>query len=67
MIFLPGFTPEIDKLGVRKGAMKVQERIPLHDGAHNASGKPNLTFDENTYPRPTRRPRRARSCRASTA
>jgi len=49
VIFLPGFTPEIDKIGVRKGEVGVQERIPLHDGAHPASGKPNLTFDENTY------------------
>lgn len=49
VIFLPGFTPEIVKLGVRKGAVKVQERIPLHDGTHEASGFPNLTIDESTY------------------
>jgi hypothetical protein len=49
VIFLPGFNPEIVKLGVGKGAIKVQERIPLHDGTHQASGLPNLTFDENTY------------------
>ena len=49
VIFLPGFTPEIDKLGVRNGTVTVQERIPLHDATHPASGKPNLTFDENTH------------------
>jgi hypothetical protein len=27
----------------------VQERILLHDGTHAASGKPNLTVDENTF------------------
>ena len=49
VIFLPSFTPEIVKLGVRKGEVKVQERIPLHDGSHEASGFPNLTIDESTY------------------
>jgi len=49
VIFLSGYTPQIVKLGVRKGEITVQERIPLHDGAHTASGRPNLTFDENTY------------------
>jgi len=49
VIFLPGFTPEIVKLGVRDGAVRVQERIPLHDGAREASGMPNLTVDESTY------------------
>jgi hypothetical protein len=49
VIFLPGFTPEIDKLEVRGGSFGVRKRIRLHDGKHLASGKPNLTFDENTY------------------
>lgn len=49
VIFLPQFNPQIVKLGVRKGEVDVQERIALHDGAHAVSGKPNLTFDENTY------------------
>jgi Esterase-like activity of phytase len=50
-VFLPAFNPEIDKLGVRNGGIHVQERIPLHDGAHGATGKPNLTGDEATYTR----------------
>jgi hypothetical protein len=49
VIFLPSFNPEIDQIKAHKGAIQVQERIPLHDGSHPASGLPNLTFDENTY------------------
>lgn len=49
VIFLPGFVPEIIKIHADKGKVKIQDRIQLHDGAHKASGKPNLTFDENTY------------------
>ncbi|HWI22232.1 MAG TPA: esterase-like activity of phytase family protein [Baekduia sp.] len=49
VIFMPEFTPEIDKLRVKAGAIEVRKRIQLHDGANKASGKPNLTFDENTY------------------
>jgi len=49
VVFLPGFNPEIDKLGASQDRIKVQERIPLHDGAHAASGLPNLTFDEASY------------------
>jgi hypothetical protein len=49
VIFLPGFTPQIVKLVAHKGKLKVQKRILLHDGKHLASGKANLTFDENTY------------------
>ena len=51
VIFLPGFNPEIDKLGVRNGEVQVRERIPLHDGGHPASGKPNLGGDEAAYTR----------------
>jgi hypothetical protein len=49
VIFLPGFTPQIVKLVAHKGKLKVLKRIPLHDGSHLASGKANLSFDENTY------------------
>jgi hypothetical protein len=49
VIFLPGFNPEIDQIKAQKGEIQVQQRIPLHDGTHHASGLPNLTFDENTY------------------
>jgi Esterase-like activity of phytase len=49
VVFLPSFNPEIDKLGASQDRIKVQERIPLHDGAHAASGLPNLTFDEASY------------------
>lgn len=49
VIFLPGFTPEIVKIGTRDGKIAVRKRIQIHDGSHKASGKPNLTFDENTF------------------
>src|SRR5262245_56598405 len=49
VIFLPSFNPQILRLHADKGTLKVQKRILLHDGEHPASGKPNLTFDENTF------------------
>jgi hypothetical protein len=49
VIFLPGFNPQLVKIGVRNGEVSVQDRVLLHDGSHPATGLANLPGDEASW------------------
>jgi hypothetical protein len=49
VIFLPGFNPQLLKIGVRNGEVSIQDRVLLHDGPNAATGLANLPGDEASW------------------
>jgi hypothetical protein len=62
VIMLPGFNPQLIKVHIDKGTIKVQDRVLLHDGGHPATGLANLVSDETSWVQATAADAASKTC-----